>query len=51
MHADIDGFYLPVTLCFAVAGVAVERGILMSSGALPGPDLVRARAIPALEGL
>ena len=36
---------------FAVAGVAVESGIRMSSGALPGPDLVRAARDSALEGL
>ena len=35
---------------FAVAGVAVESGLRMSSGALPGPDLVRAIRL-GLEGL
>ena len=33
---------LAASSVFAVAGVAVESGLRMSSGGLPGPDLVRA---------
>ena len=36
---------------FSVAGVAVESGLRMGSGALPGPDLVRAIPCLGLEGL
>ena len=42
---------LSASSMFAIASAAVESGLCMSSGALPGPDLRAIPGVPGLEGL